>query len=285
MPESLNVSIYEDIEKLGLKAPDIAVPHTPSYGQCAEDIIVCASLRALAFKEQLDLSKEFYLEIGANHPIATSATWLLHKSLGMHGVLVEANPHLLDDLKRVRPHDNVLHAAVIATDASTTPIFISSKDELSSTNKKFLAEWPGEPIVLEEDIVVPALRINDVIIKHMDGKSPLFLSIDVEGEDLTILNDLDLTRFRPAIIQIEPSDHFLENNSRDICDLMQRNTYDLIARTNVNLIFTDSARSPVSREIVADLHATKEALGAAEQENQRLLKRFSELNKHALSSS
>lgn len=285
MPESLNVSIYEDIEKFGLKAPDIAVPHTSSYGQCAEDIIVCAALRALAFKEQLDLSKEFYLEIGANHPIATSATWLLHRSLGMHGVLVEANPHLLDNLKRVRPHDVVLHAAVIATDAPTAQIFISSKDELSSTNKDFLAEWPGEPMELEGDIVVPALRINDVITQYMDGKSPLFLSIDVEGEDLTILSDLDLTRFRPAIIQIEPSDHFLENNSRDICDVMQRNTYDLIGRTNVNLIFSDSARSQLSQKSVADLQATKETLCEAEKENDRLLQRFSELNEHVLSSS
>ena len=46
MPDSLNPSIYQEISLLGMKTPDIVVPHTPSYGQCGEDIIVCAALRA-----------------------------------------------------------------------------------------------------------------------------------------------------------------------------------------------------------------------------------------------
>lgn len=269
MQGDLNVSIYGDIARMGMREPDIAVPHTPSYGQSAEDLIVRAALRAIEFVEHIDLAQQTYLEIGANHPVATSATWLLHKSLNMRGILVEANPRLLDELRRHRPHDHVLHAAVVAKDKKTARIFISSKNELSSTNKEFVIQWPGDPIELEEDIVVPAIRINDIIVQHMEGKAPLFLSIDIEGEDFFILQDLDFTRFRPAVIQIEPSDHFRENNSQEIYDFLHNQSYTLIGRTDFNLIFSDSLRFPLVR--------------SAKEENERLQNRFSDLSATFLS--
>lgn len=285
MSDDLNVSIYREIQQEGMTEPDIAVHHTPTYGQCAEDIIVCAALRALAFDEHIDLASEAYLEIGANHPVATSATWLLHKHLGMRGILIEANPHLIDELRRHRPHDTILHAAVIANDSSAIPIFISSKNELSSTNRDFVTQWPGEPIELQETTIVPGIRINAVITEHMAAKAPLFLSIDVEGEDFSILQDLDFSLFRPAIIQVEPSDHFHENNSREISEFLQGNSYNLIGRTDVNLIFSDALRAPAMKKLSAELQSQQAALEQAEQKNQRILNRFSELNARFLAQS
>lgn len=58
-------------------------------------------MKALSVRGHFDLSAERDLEIGANHPIATSATYLLSVELGISGVLVEANPALIGDLKKV----------------------------------------------------------------------------------------------------------------------------------------------------------------------------------------
>lgn len=282
MPDNLNVSIYEDIARLGMKRPDIAVPHTASYGQCGEDVVVCAALRALAFSEGFELSAQSYLEIGANHPVATSATWLLHEKLGMRGVLVEANPDLLDDLKQHRTGDRIVHAAIVADTKETAHLFVSSKNELSSINKEFVTQWPGDPVELSADLVVPALRINNLISEHMAGTSPLFLSIDVEGADFFIIKDLDFTRFRPAVIQIEPSDHFRVNNSQEISDFLCEQSYMLIGRTDVNLIFADATRLPLVQKRSAELHSAKAAQQEAEEKTQRLQERLAELSKHFL---
>ena len=117
-PRQLNASIYETIAEGGMKTPDIPVYQQKSYGQCAEDIIVLGLVRAMAPDAVLASSGERHLEIGANHPVACSATYLLHEGLGMTGVLVEANPDLIDDLRRFRPHDTIVHAAVVPNPAA-----------------------------------------------------------------------------------------------------------------------------------------------------------------------
>ncbi|RUT27350.1 hypothetical protein C0V97_01605 [Asaia sp. W19] len=282
MSKQRNVSIYEDIARLGMSEPDIAVPHTATYGQCAEDIIVLAALRAIGFAEGIDLSLQTYLEIGANHPVATSATWLLYNGLGMRGVLVEANPHLIDELQRHRPGDRILHAAAIAEDDSSAHIFISSKNELSSTNRQFLEEWPGEPVLVTEDAIVPAMRVSQIISDYMAHQPPIFLSIDIEGEDLKLLKDFDFSTCRPALVQVEPSDHFLENNSRDISALMRANAYHLIGRTDVNLIFADSQRATFSNPETGITAINNSPLAEAEREIGRLRERLSELTRHLL---
>ncbi|NHO34156.1 FkbM family methyltransferase [Acetobacter fallax] len=294
MPDTLNTSIYETIARKGISEPDIPVPHTETYGQCAEDIIVRAALEAIAFSEGLDFSQEHYLEIGANHPVATSASWLLHETLGMRGMLVEANPQLLEALRLHRDGDEIVHAAVVAHDEPTTSLFVSSHNELSSTNKEFVTQWPGDPIELRETIEVPAIRINAIIADRMGGVAPLFLSIDIEGEDLTILSDLDFTRYRPGVIQVEPSDHFHEHNSRDIADFLLAKGYTLTGRTSVNLIFVDSLRFSANKQWRQEFTSLTDSLHAVQDELQtcltdlsrkndacnRLQARFTELRKH-----
>ena len=50
----------------------------------------------------------FYVEIGANHPIQTSNTYLLYKKYNGHGVLVDADAELIPTLEKVRPRDEVI---------------------------------------------------------------------------------------------------------------------------------------------------------------------------------
>jgi hypothetical protein len=52
--------------------PDIPVNAVEHYGQCSEDIIVRSLLRAIAIRKNVDLREKLYLEIGGNHPFATS---------------------------------------------------------------------------------------------------------------------------------------------------------------------------------------------------------------------
>src|ERR1700733_14798020 len=93
-----NIFVYEACLGAGVRFPTIPAPAAEYYAQFSEDIIVVSLLEAkAAAAKEIDLTKQKYLEIGGNHPFATSATYLLHKRLGMNGVVVEANPELISE--------------------------------------------------------------------------------------------------------------------------------------------------------------------------------------------
>src|SRR5262249_61061466 len=81
------------------------------HAQYGEDRIVLALLRALVCdRGGRSFQSICYVEIGGNHPIRNSNTWLLYKA-GCRGVLVEPNPELAALLAHVRPRDTVISAA------------------------------------------------------------------------------------------------------------------------------------------------------------------------------
>lgn len=240
--QNLNYNIYNEIALKGMKMPDIAVYNTPSYGQCGEDLIVAALLRSFAITEQLDVRAQTYLEIGGNHPLACSATYLLHTQLGMTGVLVEANPDLIEALERFRPDDRVVHAAVVATDQATVPLYVANQDELSSLSSSFVTEWQGGSVGVKQVVQVPARHINALLQDYWPTSAPLYVSIDVEGCDLDLVLAMDLKRYRPAVFQIEPSEHHKQGSTRSIVACMKAHQYALVAQTDVNLIFMDYNR-------------------------------------------
>jgi FkbM family methyltransferase len=238
----LNYSVYEECVSLGLELPGLPVFFAEHFGQCGEDLIVACLLRALATRQKINLPAETYLEIGGYHPVATSATYLIHRHLGMRGVIVEANPRLIPALRQTRAHDVIVHGAVQDQDVSVVMLSVSNLDEISSLDRSFVLQWDSGRSGERELIEVPALRVNHVIEHYLSGRAPLFLSVDVEGLDFKVLADLDFGRFRPAVIQAEPSDHHVPENSRTMVEFLESVGYTLIARTDVNLIFLDSQR-------------------------------------------
>ncbi|RBO94841.1 FkbM family methyltransferase [Pseudochrobactrum asaccharolyticum] len=235
----INRFVYEECIRRDVRTPDIPVLEKSYFGQCGEDLIVIALLRALARRKNINLADHRYLEIGANHPIATSATYLIHNQLHMRGVLVEANSQLLPALQKVRPLDTIKHAAISTSDETFIDFYISNQNELSSLNRKFVEEWQDGAVGIARIDKVPACRINKLLADEFADKAPLFLSLDIEGMDLDILRDWDWARWRPAIIQVEPSDHFHPNNSISIIQYLESQQYLLIASTEVNLIALD----------------------------------------------
>lgn len=233
----INSFAYERCCAESVPFPDIPVFLAEHYGQCAEDLIVSALLRAWSRNQKFDLAGATYLEIGGNHPIATSASYLLNQTFGMKGVIVEANPALVPALKKTRISDKILHGAVQTEDMNTVLLSVSRLSELSSLDQSFVMEWAAGAVGESQKISVPALRINEIIHNYLDGEAPHFLSIDIEGLDLPVLRDLDLKKYRPVVIQAEPSEHHIPGNAEDMVIFLSENGYFLVAETPVNLIF------------------------------------------------
>jgi FkbM family methyltransferase len=236
----LNPFVYESIDAQSLGQPDIDVSLVRHFAQCAEDLIVASLLRALAAEHSLDLSIERYLEIGANHPIATSATYLLREEFGMRGVLVEANPTLIPDLQKVRGDDIIVNCAVITQNSNNIELFVSNKHEISSVSRDFVETWADGSARLSRVETVDAIRINALLTQYFNDRSPIFLSIDVEGLDFDLISDMDWRKWRPSIIQVEPSEHFIKKNATRIAEFLKTKGYFEVARTPVNQIFLDT---------------------------------------------
>ncbi|MBV5263331.1 FkbM family methyltransferase [Pinisolibacter aquiterrae] len=235
----LNDWVYAQCIREGVRFPDIPCRSYEFYGQCGEDLIVRALLEARAASRGVELKTRKYLEVGGNHPFATSATYLLGKTLGMTGVIVEANEDLLADLRKGRPKDTVVFGAVQDEDRKTVMLSKSNQSELSSLDRRFVKEWAGGSVGEKALVEVPALRIDGILAEHFPDAPPVYVSIDVEGLDLRILKDLDFSKYRPWFVQAEPSNHHIAGNGRQIFEFMATKGYDLIAATPVNLIFAD----------------------------------------------
>lgn len=237
----INPYTQHEIQQLGLDNPTIQTTIRPQYAQCGEDLMLAAMLDAIGLRKGAALKELRYFEIGANHPVATSSTYLLHRHHGARGVLVEANPRLIADLERARPGDQVLHFAVVASDIESVDITISSAHELSSVDPRFPTAFQGGAYPLQGVERVPAIHINKLMERCWNNPRLSFLSIDVEGLDFDLLRSLDLQRFTPDMIQIEPSDGFIPGNSLRICSYLEAAGYTLAARTDVNLLFVRAA--------------------------------------------
>jgi hypothetical protein len=236
----LNDFVYEACMSSDISFPDIPVRAVEHYAQCGEDIIVSSLIYAIASRYNVNPRDKLYMEIGGNHPYATSATYLLSKNFAMKGVIVEANEKLLDGLKRGRPNDMVVFGAVQDKDIDKVLFSVSNLSELSSVDRSFVMNWAGGNVGEASYKEVPALRIMNLFKNYVKGEDIIYLSIDVEGMDLVLLKDMDFKTYRPWVVQAEPSDHHIPGNSAAIFAYMSEQGYKLTARTAVNLIFTDA---------------------------------------------
>ena len=203
-----------------------------SYSAAGEDRIVLAWLRIVY---RADIRRLRYLDIGANHPIELSNTFLLY-SLGASGVLVEPDPDLCRLLASKRPRDTVRNVGCAFDERRsaklkrlTSNVFNTFSDEHAAHAVQSSENWrPDQRQSVVDTIDVRLVPANQILSDHFkDGID--FLSIDAEGVDIKILQSIDLQRFRPKLICIEASD--------DFSSIMGAAGYEQIARTPDNLIY------------------------------------------------
>jgi FkbM family methyltransferase len=240
MIKIINSFVYQRVFENNLANPTIPAWLGETYTQCYEDIIIVSLLRAHIRRIGRPLNGLSYIEIGANHPVCTNSTYLLERKYGINGILVEANPKLIKDLQIFRGNNLVLHAAVCNKDISEVDFFVSPENEISSLNEEFVNSW--KDLGVQERVSVPAIRINSLLEITKDIEA-IILIIDCEGVDFDILKDIDFNKYRPLIIEIEPSDGFKPGTSTAIIEYLACKEYLVIAETDVNLIFLSVGRS------------------------------------------
>ncbi len=223
----------------------MGVPKSPlitylseQYGQLGEDLLLQGLLRTYFSRRGLPLDAIRYLDVGANHPIQTSNTYIFGKNWGGRGVLVEANPELIGDLTKVRTTDVIVNRAVVPVgQEGRVRLNLASKHELSSLDIGHVGSFEAMGAVVTRAIDVEGVTLDSLLEAHFPDGLHL-LSIDIEGVDQQVMASAVL-KVRPYLVVVEPSRHYHEHAEYEFDRVMRAKNYFEIARTEYNNIYVD----------------------------------------------
>lgn len=161
----------------------------------------------------------------------------LMTDFGWRGLLIEANPALVEPITQEFAGLNFeLVSCAIGTDEGRQSFFIGTNDDVSSLLEGAAKAW-GEVRGRHE---VQVRRLGPILEERAIPADFDILSLDIEGMDIVVLNDLlATTAYRPGIIVIEASNDFAVKSlddipvSRDVKD-----GYQISYQTAPNLILT-----------------------------------------------
>lgn len=159
----------------------------------------------------------------------------LLKHFGWRGLLIEANPGLIPELRRDFAGLNVeIVNAAVSNRVGKAQFFLGENPDVSSLTRQFVENWGSCTGAIEVEVE----RLGSILDRY--GMPPDFdvLSLDVEGEDVKVLNDLvSASDYRPLWIIIEASQNFAVTSLQDL-DLCAeaRREYAILGQTPANLV-------------------------------------------------
>ena len=164
-----------------------------SYAQNFEDLML---YRALGHVE-----RGFYVDIGAQHPEIDSVSKAFFDR-GWHGIHVEPVPHFADLLRKERPGDRVIEAAV-SNCVGLTKLLVFSDTGLSTTVPGIAAGHVDLGVPAPElELEVPTVTLAS-IAEELDDSDVHWLKIDVEGLEKEVLQGWDPATLRPWLVVVE----------------------------------------------------------------------------------
>ena len=191
-----------------------------SYSQHGEDVFIWEALN-----ETFPGKKYNFLDVGGFHPVLLSNTYLLYRR-NMDGIVIEPNRELLNLHKKFRPRDKQLEIACSNTNSLAEFHFQKTFPALSSLNKVNTKRKIKSRFV-------PTLNL-DTICAGLEIARIYFLSIDVEGFDLEVLQGAEKTLRNTFLICIECDSAEFEKQIKDF--LVERN-FIFLKQFGCNLIF------------------------------------------------
>ena len=186
-----------------------------SYAQCGEDLIVSFLMNMMG------ISCPSYLDIGAHHPTYLSNTYLFYKR-GCRGVCIEPDPKLFKKIKRKRKGDKCLNVGIGAGAKAMEQMdfYIMSTRTLNTFSKaeaKRYQSFGNQKI--KQVISIPLISFNDIVGKYF-APVPNFVSIDVEGFEIQIIQSINFEKFRPEVFCIETLSYTEDRTERKLNEII-----------------------------------------------------------------
>ena len=231
----MKIRKLENLLELGREwLPDARFRETvrPTFSQTGEDSIIVFLANCLKIKNPS------YIDIGAFDPFLFSNTARMYWE-GCRGINIEPNPEMYVRLKKFRVHDINLNIG-ISNQKGILKYYIMDSQALNTFSEEeafFLCEKWGRKIIKTLD--VPVDTIDNIIKKYANNQFPDFMSLDAEGAEAHIVENIDFSSSRPKFICLETIEYAetgMPKTNTEISDFLCQNGYFIFANTYINTI-------------------------------------------------
>jgi FkbM family methyltransferase len=154
---------------------------------------------------------------------------------GWKGLLIEANPLLIPQINAdFADLDVTIVQSAVSDYSGSGVLHVGVNDDVGSLSEDTARQW-GE---LRDVIPVSIARLSDILRQHQIPYDFDLLSIDIEGEDVKVFNDLlNTSHYCPRWVIIEASYDYRTKSLDDLpfCNAV-RCMYKIIGQTPANLL-------------------------------------------------
>ena len=209
-----------------------------SWSQEGEDMV----LRRLFERQKIG----FYIDIGAHHPKRFSNTYLFYKR-GWQGINIDAMPGSMRLFNKWRPRDINLEMGV-AYESGTLDYYVFNETALNGfcadLSKK--REQANNAYHVREVIKVKVCTLREILAQHLGNNEIDFMSVDVEGLDLQVLQSNDWSQYRPKFVLSEILNSSLHDLASDpVVQFMTQHDYVIYAKQVNTVFFQDAMASQI----------------------------------------
>ncbi|MDR2601798.1 MAG: FkbM family methyltransferase [Spirochaetaceae bacterium] len=180
----------------------------------------------------------FYIDIGANDGVAINNT-LVFEQLGWKGICVEPVPEIFNELKKNRTCD--CYNVAIANKSGESVEFIKAEGvEVLSGLTSEMAQAHKNRILRENGkirkIYVKTLSFADLMADYKGLKHIDFMSIDVEGAEMSILKAINFKEYSFGLITVENNEEVKGGGNR-LKKYMKEQGYKVYADLGLDIMF------------------------------------------------
>jgi FkbM family methyltransferase len=148
-------------------------------------------------------AKGVFLEVGANDGYAQSNTYYLEVVRGWSGILIEPLPSLYARCVRLRRRSTCFNAACVSTERAGGLVTMVDRDLMSVTLGQQPKSEEERRLLGRQRTVQVATATISSLIDRAGYQRVDFMSIDVEGAEISLLGGLDFERHTPSWALIE----------------------------------------------------------------------------------
>lgn len=170
--------------------------HREGKGQLVQDLWVLAMTGGK--------KNGYFVELGSSDGVELNNTYVLEKEFGWNGICVEANPRTFELLKANR--SNILINRAVWNKSGEKTKFILAGVLGSMIDVAFNdghSERRRQRMASSGTVIVETISAHDLLVQNEAPGMIDYLSLDIEGAELTVFQNIDLKRWKFALATIE----------------------------------------------------------------------------------